>query len=88
MHCPRCKHPDFVSSGTCPKCGFHGDPDQIEELSLLEWLLREMETWVGQGILKQTPKRLQKHYSTRRRELLTSLGLSYPPFTPQEAEQA
>ncbi|NUQ83679.1 MAG: hypothetical protein HUU11_03105 [Anaerolineales bacterium] len=88
MHCPRCKHPDFVSSGTCPKCGFHGDPDQIEELSRLEWLLREMETWVGQGILKQTPKRLQKHYTTRRHELLTDLGLSYLPFTLREAEQA
>lgn len=43
-------HTLFVSSGTCPKCGFHGDPNQIEELSRLEWLLRE--TGLAKGYVK------------------------------------
>ena len=78
-------YPNFISSGTCPKCGFHGDPSQIEELSRLEWLLGEMDTWVDQSILKQTPKRLQKHYTNRRQEILSDLRLNYLPFTSEEA---
>src|SRR5574341_1471951 len=88
MHCPRCKHPNFNSNGTCPRCGFYGDPGQIEHLWRLDWLLGEMSTWVDQGILKQIPKRLQKHYETRRQEVLSALKLNYAPFTDQEAARA
>lgn len=88
MHCPRCRHSDFVSDWTCPRCGFHGDPGQIEELSQLDWLLSEMDTWVGQGVLKNFPKRLQKHYQARRQDVKSDLGLTYIPFTPEEAKKA
>jgi hypothetical protein len=88
MHCPRCRHSKFVSDGTCPKCGFHGDDEQIEELSRLDWLLSEMDTWVERGILKNFPKRLQKHYQTRQQEVKSELGLTYVRFTPEEAEKA
>ena len=88
MHCPRCTYPHFISSGTCPKCGFHGDPGQIEELSRLEWLLGEMDTWLDRGILKQTPKNLQKHYVARHQEIRSDLGLNYLPFTAEEAGRA
>jgi len=88
MHCPRCRHSNFVSNGTCPKCGFHGDPDQIEELSRLGWLLSEMDSWVEQGILKNFPKRLQNHYLTRKQDVLAGLGLSHAPFTKEEANEA
>ena len=88
MQCPRCHHPDFVATGTCPRCGFHGDSDQIEELSRLEWLLREMDTWVGLEILKNIPKRLQKHYIARRQEVQIALGLYYSPFKSSEAQKA
>ena len=47
-----------------------------------------MDAWVNLGILKQIPKRLQKHYETRRQELRFELGLTYFAFTPQEAEKA
>lgn len=86
MLCPRCRHSRFVSN--CPKCGFHGDPDQIDELSRLDWLQNEMVAWISLGIFKQIPKRLQKHYETRRRELRFDLGLTYFAFTPQEAAKA
>ena len=88
MHCPRCRQSDFVSDGTCPKCGFHGDPDQLEELSRLNWLLSEMDTWVEQGILKNFPKQIQKHYLTRQQEVKSELRLTYARFTPEEAEKA
>src|SRR5688572_15838192 len=88
MQCPRCYHPDFVATGTCPRCGFHGDFDQSEELSRLEWLLGEMDTWVGRGLLKNIPKRLQNHYITRRQELQIALGLHYSPFKPSEVQKA
>ena len=81
-------YPNFISSGTCPKCGFHGDPGQIEELSRLEWLLGEMDTWFDLGVLKRTPKRLQKHYITRRQEILSDLSLNYLPYTAEEAGRA
>jgi hypothetical protein len=44
-----------------------------------------MNTWVDQGILKQIPKRLQKHYESRRQQILSELGLDYAPFSLQEA---
>jgi hypothetical protein len=69
MQCPRCNHPNFVATGTCPRCGFHGDRDQIEELSRLEWLLGEMDTWVDSGILKNTPKRLHNYYVSHRQNV-------------------
>jgi hypothetical protein len=47
-----------------------------------------MDTWVDQGILKQIPRRLQKYYETRRRQVLSDLGLSYIPFASQEAATA
>ncbi len=86
MLCPRCRYPEFVSN--CPRCGFHGDTARIEELSRLDWLLGEMDAWVEQGILKNFPKRLQQYYLARRQETRTDLGLTYPSFTPAEAEQA
>src|SRR5512141_934789 len=86
MLCPRCKHPNFINN--CTKCGFQGDPDQINELLRLEWLQTEMDTWISLGILKQIPKKLQKHYETRREEVRFQLGLTYFPFTPQEAANA
>ena len=88
MQCPRCNHPDFVATGTCPRCGFHGDYDQIEELSRLEWLMGEMDTWVDAGILKNTPKRLQNYYKSRLQEVQTALGLYFFPFRGAEARQA
>src|SRR5687767_83912 len=88
MQCPRCFHTDFVATGTCPRCGFHGDFNQIEELSRLEWLLGEMDTWVGRGLLTNTPKRLRAHYITRRHEVQIVLGLYYPPFKQSEVPQA
>jgi len=77
-----------MSNWNCPKCGFHGDPNKIDELTRLEWLLREMDAWVGLGILKQIPKRLQKHYVTRQQEIQFDLGLHYFPFTSSEAIKA
>src|SRR4030095_5323549 len=47
-----------------------------------------MDTWVDQSILKQTPKRLQKHYTNRRQEILSDLSLNYLPFTSDEAGRA
>lgn len=88
MLCPRCRHSNFVSKGTCEKCGFYGDPDQIEELSRLNWLLGEMDAWVEQGILKNFPKRLQKYYQTRQQEVKSELRLTYIRFTPEEAEKS
>ena len=85
MHCPRCKHPNFVATGTCPFCGFKGAPNQIEELTRLEWLLSEMDVWVEQGILKKIPKRLQKHYQTRYQKIQFDLGLQSISFSPQDA---
>ena len=88
MQCPRCTHPDFVATGTCPRCGFHGDWEQIEELSRLEWLLGEMDTWVDSGILKRHPRELQKHYLSRRQNIRIGLGLNFPPFRASEARRA
>src|SRR5215211_973135 len=88
MQCPRCNHAGFVATGTCPRCGFHGDSDQMEELSRLEWLLGEMDRWVGLGLLKNNPERLQKHYLTRRQRLQIALGLYYPPLQSSEAQKA
>jgi len=88
MHCPRCKYPNFAPNGTCPQCGFRGDPDRIEELTRLEWLLSEMDVWVAQGILKQIPKRLQKYYQIRHQKTRSDFGLQYVPFNTQEAEKA
>ncbi|HEU0293682.1 MAG TPA: hypothetical protein VFR47_13155 [Anaerolineales bacterium] len=47
-----------------------------------------MNSWVDQGILKQIPRRLQKHYETRRQQVLSDLGLAHVPFTSQEAATA
>jgi len=47
-----------------------------------------MENWVGQGILKNYPKRLQKHYQSRQQEVKSKLGLTYVRFTPEEAKKA
>jgi hypothetical protein len=47
-----------------------------------------MNTWVDQGILKQIPRRLQKHYETRHQQVLTDLGLAHVPFTSEEAATA
>ena len=47
-----------------------------------------MENWVGQGVLKNFPKRLQKHYQSRQQEVKSKLGLRYVRFTPEEAEKA
>lgn len=88
MQCPRCNYPDFVATGTCPRCAFQGDRGQIEELSRLEWLLGEMDTWVDSGILKSAPKRLQKYYISRRQNIQVALGLYFPPFKLSEARQA
>lgn len=88
MQCPRCTHPDFVATGTCPRCGFHGDRDQIEELSRLDWLLGEMDTWVDSGILTSLPQELQEHYISRRQNIRIALGLHFPPFPASEARQA
>ena len=88
MDCTRCRHPDFISDGICPKCGFHGTPEKIEELSRLEWLLSEMDGWVEQGVLPKFPKELRQYYLSRREETLSALGLTYPPFTAEQAEGA
>jgi hypothetical protein len=78
MQCARCNHPDFVAPGTCGRCGFHGDRDQIEELSRLEWLLGEMDTWVDSGILKHPSKRLQNYYLSRRQQVQTAPAYAVP----------
>src|SRR6185503_12779465 len=88
MQCPRCNHPGFIATGTCPRCGFHGDHDQIEQLSRLEWLLGEMDTWVDSGILQNVPKRLQNYYISLRQKVQTALGLYFSPFQEEEARQA
>src|SRR5215216_2767016 len=88
MQCPRCNYAGFAATGTCPRCGFHGDSDRMEELSRLEWLLGEMNTWVGVGLLQTIPKRLQNHYLVRRQRVQIALGLYSPPFKPSEAQQA
>lgn len=88
MQCPRCNHPDFVATGTCPRCGFQGDPNQIEQLSRLDWLLREIDTWVDLGFYKNTPQRLNRHYINRRQEIRSALGLNYVPFESSEIETA
>jgi hypothetical protein len=60
----------------------------MEELSRLEWLRVEMDTWVGLGILKNIPKRLQKHSLARRQQVQIALGLDYSPFPSSEAQKA
>ncbi|MBK9926682.1 MAG: hypothetical protein IPP66_15515 [Anaerolineales bacterium] len=47
-----------------------------------------MDTWVEQGILKNFPKHLQKHYQARQQEVKSKLWLTYVRFTPEEAEKA
>jgi hypothetical protein len=88
MDCPRCRHPSFISTGICPKCGFQANPEQIEKLARLDWLLSEMDGWVEQGVLPEFPEKLQQHYTSRREELRGDLGLSYTPFTAFGAEKA
>ncbi|MBI4760675.1 MAG: hypothetical protein HZC39_11210 [Chloroflexi bacterium] len=88
MYCPRCKHADFTADTTCPRCGFEGEASRLEELARLDWLLSEMETWTAQGILPELPETLKQHYLSRREEALAALGLTYPPFTAEEAAEA
>lgn len=88
MQCPRCNHPDFFATGTCPQCGFYGDRSQIDELSRLEWLLGEMDTWVDSGILESLPNSLYEYYISRRQNIQTTLGLYFPPFKSSEAREA
>src|SRR5690349_1393451 len=88
MQCPRCKHPDFVATGTCPRCGFHGDRDQMEELSRLEWLMGEMATWVNTGILEAPLTQLQDYYNSRLQNVQTALGLYVVPLQGEKARQA
>jgi hypothetical protein len=47
-----------------------------------------MDAWVDSGIVKNTPKRLQKYYISRRQKVQSALGLYFPPFELSEARQA
>ncbi|MFT3895339.1 MAG: hypothetical protein QM730_27250 [Anaerolineales bacterium] len=51
-------------------------------------MLAETNAWVGQGIFKQIPQRLKKHYETRRQDIRIDLGLGYFAYTPEEAARA
>lgn len=88
MQCPGCNYPDFIATGTCPRCGFYGDHDQIEERSRLEWLMGEMDTWVGAGISKNIPKRLHDYYRSRLQKVQSTLGMYFSPFSKAEASQS
>lgn len=88
MECPRCRLSNFNADNACPRCGFKGEAALVAELARLDWLLSEMETWAAQGILPEIPNKLKQHYLARRQETLAALGLTYLPFTPQEAEEA
>jgi hypothetical protein len=86
MDCPRCKHPDLNIGEECPRCGFKGKANLLEEFARLDWLLTEMDKWGD--ILDEFPKKLEEHYLARREKTLSALGLNYPPFPPERRAKA
>jgi len=88
MHCPSCDRAQYSSTEPCPDCGVSGDPALIEELSHLDWVLDEIDTWAVQGLRDTVRERLWKRYADRQRELEVALGLRLPLFSEKEARQA
>ncbi|MBE7552137.1 MAG: hypothetical protein HS126_13795 [Anaerolineales bacterium] len=88
MRCPNCDQPTYSPSEPCPICHFSGNPALIEELSHVDWLLTELNTWPALGVRHQDRNLMQQKYAARQHELEISLGLRLPPFTPAEAQAA
>ncbi len=86
MSCLRCNYPALNDEEVCPRCGFEGEANLLEELKRLDWLLQEMETWGD--ILAEVPQELREHYLARREKTLSALGLTYPPIPPEQQEEA
>jgi hypothetical protein len=83
MRCPKCDAERFTPRQACRHCGFHGDPEQVEELLHLEWSLDELDDWLAQDVNRLTEVR--RAYAARQRELEVALDLRPPPLTADEA---
>lgn len=88
MRCPNCDQPTYSPTEPCPICHFSGDPALIEELSHLDWVLTEIDTWPALGVRHHDRNLIQQKYVARQRELEITLGLRLPPFTSAEAQAA
>jgi hypothetical protein len=84
--CPRCGEEGLVVGKDCSSCGYSGDPDLLEELGHIRYLLGELKGW--QGIAPVVKKRLRGQYGQRLAKLEIALGLRLEPISPDQAEQA
>lgn len=84
MRCPSCNQAVDGFSQPCPACGLSGEPDQLEELARLKWLLAEMAGWSFS--VETDRQQLEAGYRARCDELEMALGLRRPPLSPAEAD--
>jgi hypothetical protein len=86
LKCPRCDCEEFVPRDPCPNCSFSGPLSQIEELSHIRYLVKELAQW--QELAKTTRDRLRARYLRQQRRLEVELGLRPPPLSLEEARDA
>ena len=87
MNCPRCGQAFSTSHWSCRTCGFSADPELLEELARLDWLIDETKGW-GELSQESDIERIRTHYSNHKYELETQLGLHPPVFSAAEAREA
>lgn len=86
MRCPRCDHAPFNPYAACPTCEFQAEPERLEALSHLRWLLDEIGGWPQ--LDPAAAQALRRQYEDRLERLEIELGLRPPPLSPAEIETA
>ena len=75
MRCPSCDQTGYDPAKSCPHCRFRGDPELVQALAHIDWVLGEIDAWRAYEAHPVTKERLRKRYTARQRQLEIELGL-------------
>ena len=86
MRCPNCNQLGYQFPKPCPNCQFSDVENLDEELTHIDWLLNEIDTWTM--LSRKAQAGIRRRYVERKRALEIELGLRLPPFSRAEARAA
>jgi len=88
MQCPKCQSENFEIGKSCPRCGFQGNPNSLEELGLFQWQLNQMDEWETFNIDTVPVPTLKEIHTPKLLDVQVAVELRQTSFTPEEAKNA
>jgi hypothetical protein len=88
MQCPKCQSENFEIGKSCPRCGFQGNPNSLEEVGLFQLQLNQMDEWETFNIDTVPVPLLKEIHTSQRLDVQVALEPRQTSFTLEEAKKA